>query len=78
MMEVDGSRITQLVRATTTQSKLSDPSWSPDGKSVLFTRRVDGHESVFTIDADGGPERKVVEGCCAAWQPVTPQSESSS
>jgi len=74
VMEVASAQITPLVRART-QTELYEPSWAPDGKSVLFTRRVDGAEAVFIIDAEGGHERRLVEGCCASWQPVTLQSK---
>lgn len=30
-----------------------DPSISPDGQSVAFTRSVDGHRQLFTVKADG-------------------------
>ncbi|MGN9755801.1 cell wall-binding repeat-containing protein [Streptomyces sp. SD31] len=31
----------------------SDPSISPDGQSVAFTRSVDGHKQLFTVRTDG-------------------------
>ncbi len=31
----------------------SEPSISPDGRSVAFTRRIDGHKQLFTVRTDG-------------------------
>ena len=31
-----------------------DPSWSPDGRRIAFTRRTGGTAGVFIMDADGG------------------------
>jgi Tol biopolymer transport system component len=31
-------------------------AWSPDGKSILFTGRREGHVVVLTMPAEGGPE----------------------
>ena len=51
-----------------------DPSWSPDGSEIAFTRRTD-HAQVFVMRADGSSERRLrgVSGtandCCPAWRP---------
>lgn len=29
------------------------PAWSPDGRRIAFTRRVNGHDQLFVMDADG-------------------------
>jgi hypothetical protein len=39
-----------------------DPCLSADGRRIVFTGRVDGGVSVFTMDADGSNRRRVVEG----------------
>ena len=51
-----------------------DPSWSPDGSEIAFTRRTD-HGQIFVMPADGGRERKLrgvggtANDCCPAWRP---------
>ncbi|MEO8293126.1 MAG: hypothetical protein ABI635_08290 [Actinomycetota bacterium] len=51
-----------------------DPSWSPDGSEIAFTRRT-GQAQLLVMQADGSSERKLrgVRGtandCCPAWRP---------
>jgi Tol biopolymer transport system component len=51
-----------------------DPSWSPDGSEIAFTRRTE-QAQVLVMQADGNSERKLrgVRGtandCCPAWRP---------
>lgn len=54
-----------------------DPSWSPDGAHIVFTRRTD-HAEIYVMRADGSGQRMLpglpgeqVNDCCADWQPVT-------
>ena len=37
-------------------------SWSPDGKTILFTRPVDGSLNIWSIPAAGGEEVQVTQG----------------
>jgi Tol biopolymer transport system component len=52
----------------------SDPSWSPDGSEIAFTRRTD-HAQIFVMRSDGSSERKlrgvrgIANDCCPAWRP---------
>ena len=51
-----------------------DPSWSPDGTEIAFTRR-NGQAQVFVMRADGGSARRLrgLRGsgndCCPTWRP---------
>lgn len=37
-------------------------SWSPDGKTILFTRPSHGSGNIYSISADGGPETALTAG----------------
>jgi TolB protein len=46
----------------------ADPKWSPDGKSILFTRRVNGIEQIHIMDQWGENVRVVTRGPYVAEQ----------
>jgi Tol biopolymer transport system component len=50
-----------------------EPAWSPDGRRLLFTRSAEDGNAVWVVDADGTGQRKLINGCCASWQPVSDQ-----
>ena len=64
VMDADGSNQQNL---TNNPRDDRDPSWSPDGKRIVFSARRDGHfENKFTItheiyvmDADGGNQQRL-------------------
>ncbi|MEO8424984.1 MAG: hypothetical protein ABI595_13880 [Actinomycetota bacterium] len=51
-----------------------DPSWSPDGGRIAFTRRT-GHAQVMVMRADGSDQQRLrgmpgmANDCCPAWRP---------
>lgn len=51
-----------------------DPSWSPDGSRIAFTRRTD-HAEVYVMRSDGADRRRLrgtpgrANDCCPAWRP---------
>lgn len=61
-----------------------DPSWSPDGKKILFSTGRSGRNELWVMDADGENERKVSDIDAvpfpgrATWQPVVTAPRSVS
>src|SRR5690349_20558451 len=57
-VDPDGSHFRQLTHdAPTVVSFL--PSWSPDGRRIVFNRNVNGHDLLYTMAADGTDVRLV-------------------
>src|SRR5687767_5691920 len=50
-----------------------NPSWSPDGKRLVFQSERHGHTQLYVIDADGTAERRLTrngaEDTHPAWSP---------
>lgn len=53
----DGSN--QLQLTSLAGADLGSPSWSPDGKTVAFDARLEGHGDIFVISAEGGSPRRL-------------------
>ncbi|HEY0605375.1 MAG TPA: DPP IV N-terminal domain-containing protein [Herpetosiphonaceae bacterium] len=45
----------------TTEGENSDPSWSPDGQTLAFTRMYDGNPEIATIRADGSGLTRITD-----------------
>ena len=66
VMDADGKNQQRLTKNLTEDK---DPSWSPDGKRIVFRSRRDGHfrgeagitYEIYAMDADGGNEQKLTE-----------------
>jgi TolB protein len=56
-----------------TYSANYDPTLSPDGKSMIFIKLLEGHEQLFMADIDGGHERQLTRDASdkedPAWAP---------
>jgi Tol biopolymer transport system component len=71
LVRPDGSGKRNLTRAPSWEG---DPAWSPDGRSVAFTRRTD-HAEIFVVSVEGGSFRHLpglpdgANDCCPAWRP---------
>ena len=79
VMDDDGSNLRKL---TNTPPHESRPAWSPDGKSIAFSRQMEApgewpqRESIFLMDADGQHERQLTDGNVNDFYPIfTPDGE---
>ena len=50
-MDIDGKNQQRL---TNNASDDWSPSWSPDGKRIVFSSERDGDREIYVMDADGG------------------------
>lgn len=68
-MNADGS----APRALLATQELEQPAgWSPDGKTILFTRYLDRsgrRAEVGVVAVDGSGERMLARGIAASWSP---------
>jgi Tol biopolymer transport system component len=71
----DGTGSKQLTKDCSRRNS-DDPSWSPDGKKILFSTGRSGRNELWVMDADGSNERKISDIDAspfpgrASWQPV--------
>jgi len=64
MMNADGSGVVRLAETGAT------PSWSFDGKRILYTTKVAGRSQIFVMNADGSQSRRLLESPANDWNPV--------
>jgi Tol biopolymer transport system component len=58
--DIDGTNAVQLTRGPGVYQ--GTPRWSPDGRRIAFdSQAADGHADVWTIDAEGGPPRRLTQ-----------------
>ena len=75
VMDVDGGNPQNL---TNNLNNDSSPSWSPDGKRIVFSSVRDGHfenefgitDEIYVMDADGGNPQRLTENPKNDWDPV--------
>jgi Tol biopolymer transport system component len=53
IMNADGSDAHQVAAA----ENVSAPSWSPDGKTIVYSARMDGRTEIHLVGADGSNDR---------------------
>lgn len=58
-MNADG---TNQQRLTTTPANDVNPSWSPDGSTILFASDRDGNWEIYLMDTDGKNPRRLTNG----------------
>lgn len=71
--DVETGAVTLLVRgqdADGAPSKVTDVSWSPDGRKILYSQSEGDASWIYVANADGSDSLRIAEGCCAAWQPL--------
>jgi Tol biopolymer transport system component len=70
----DGTGSRQLTEDCTHRNS-DDPSWSPDGKKIIFSTGRSGRNELWMMDADGSNEKKISDIDAspfpgrASWQP---------
>ncbi|HLQ25668.1 MAG TPA: hypothetical protein VK138_07240 [Acidiferrobacterales bacterium] len=70
----DGTGSKQLTEDCSHRNS-DDPSWSPDGKKILFSTGRSGRNELWVMDADGSNEKRIsdIEAFPfpgrASWQP---------
>jgi TolB protein len=57
VVEPDGSGLRILTRGHDD----ADPSWSPDGQTIVFSRRLGDQHDLFVFDLEAGVERTLTE-----------------
>ena len=48
-----------LRRVAGDHRRMSDPAWSPDGKTIAYVRYNDGTQNLFTVDVDSGEKKQL-------------------
>jgi TolB protein len=80
-MRSDGTSAQQLTAST---SPAFSPAWAPDSTEIAFVRQTPQADEIWLMDADGGRQRRLVEGTDPSWLPsgrglifARPSSEAS-
>ena len=69
------SRGKNIRRLTTNKSLETSPSWSPDGRRLVFSSDALGKPQLYEISSSGGPTRRIptnISSYCSepVWNPV--------
>jgi Tol biopolymer transport system component len=71
VMDADGSGLRRLTRIA--QVNGSVPSWSPDGRKIVFVSDRDGNYEIYVMNADGSGQRNLTGATthesAPAWSP---------
>ena len=62
LMAADGKNLRRLTRSQGTDGRLGEetmPTWSPDGRTIVFVSNRDGNWELYAIRRDGGGERRL-------------------
>jgi Tol biopolymer transport system component len=73
VIDATGGAVHRITRNTDTGDYTTDqsPSWSPDGRQLLFTRDGSSHDGIYVIGPDGRGEHRLIGGSfrAADWSP---------
>ena len=69
IVNVDGGAPRPLPIKLTCEFGCYSPSWSPDGKSIVFVRSNGSGENIYTINADGTDPHQLSAGDNPDWEP---------
>lgn len=70
-----GTSIRQVTHTSSTAANL-DPSFSPDGRKVVFYGSGSGHSEIYTVDLTGSHLRQITHSASTvanqdpSWQPT--------
>jgi Tol biopolymer transport system component len=67
VMRADGS---QVIRLTNNAFADLEPSWSPDGKRLVFFTDRDGNQEIYVMNADGSSQANLSRNAAADTQPA--------
>ena len=69
VMNADGSGARRLTwtRAAWASVFHDNPSWSPDGRRIVFDRNDDGPDGIYVINANGRGKRPLIQAHRAGW-----------
>ena len=67
-IKADGSNLTQITKQEGDESDV-DPTFSPDGKSILFTSTRGAKAGIWRMAADGSKPERICDGDQAEWSP---------
>jgi Tol biopolymer transport system component len=68
-INVGGGGKVQVTHVTHNNTDDEEPSYSPDGKRITYSRGGERNSAIYTINVGGGGESKVTEGGYPSWGP---------
>jgi Tol biopolymer transport system component len=69
VINVDGTNLIKLTKASSQFDSNFAPAWSPDGASIAFVKRSFLSSSIFIMNPDGSSQARVTEGDRPSWSP---------